>query len=236
VNTNGKLILIPGLLGETPPERVIPDYNLHIISGLDVFVVEELKTARRFLRKCGYKKDFGNVTFFVLNEHTEETQIAAYLAPAFYGKSIGLLSEAGCPAVADPGNSLIRLAHEKGIQVVPLAGPSSIIMSLMASGLNGQEFIFHGYLPARPPEREKKLKQIEREIQQHGYTHIFIETPYRNNQMIASILKVCSASLNFSIAVNITTEHEFIRTHSIAEWRKLKFEPGKQPAVFTLGR
>ncbi|MDY0342468.1 MAG: SAM-dependent methyltransferase [Lentimicrobium sp.] len=236
MNTNGKLILIPSLLGETPPEKVVPHYNLQVILGLDVFVVEELKTARRFLRKCGYKADFDNITLFVLNEHTAEEQIAAYLEPVFTGKSIGLLSEAGCPAVADPGNTLVRMAHEKGIQVVPLSGPSSIIMSLMASGLNGQEFIFHGYLPARPPEREKRLKEIEREIQQHGYTHIFIETPYRNNQMIASILKVCSTSLNFSIAVNITTENEFIRTSTIAEWRKTNFEPGKQPAVFLLGR
>lgn len=232
----GKLILIPGLLGETQADKVIPAYNLAAIQKLDVFVVEELKTARRFLRKCGYTTDFDQVTLFVLNEHTPEEDIDVYLEPVLSGKSIGLLSEAGCPAVADPGNSLVRLAHEKGIQVVPLSGPSSIIMSLMASGLNGQEFIFHGYLPAKTPEREKRLKEIEREIQQHGYTHIFIETPYRNNQMVESILKVCSNSLQFSLAVNLTTESEFIRTASIAEWRGSIHTPGKQPAVFLLAR
>lgn len=232
----GKLILIPGLLGETQADKVIPAYNLAAIQKLDVFVVEELKTARRFLRKCGYTADFDQVTLFVLNEHTPEEDIDVYLEPALAGKSIGLLSEAGCPAVADPGNSLVRLAHEKGIQVVPLSGPSSIIMALMASGLNGQEFIFHGYLPAKTPEREKRLKEIEREIQQHGYTHIFIETPYRNNQMIESILKVCGGSLQLSLAVNLTTETEFIRTTSIAEWRRSVHAPGKQPAVFLLAR
>ncbi|MDD3743180.1 MAG: SAM-dependent methyltransferase [Lentimicrobiaceae bacterium] len=228
-------MLIPGLLGDTEPNKVIPEYNIQVILGLDVFLVEELRTARRFLRKCGFKADFEDITLFVLNEHTDEHQISAYLEPVFEGRSIGLLSEAGCPAVADPGSNLIAIAHSRGVEVEPLVGPSSIIMALMASGLNGQQFIFHGYLPAKSPDREKQLKEIERGIHQQGYTHIFIETPYRNRQMMASVLKVCSPGLRFSVAINITTESEYIRTLTIAQWRKTAFEPGKQPAVFLLG-
>jgi len=233
----GKLYLIPATLGDTPPDQVLPVFNLNLLQHIDVYVVEELKTARRFLRKCGYRKDFDTTTeFFQLNEHTSETDIESFLEPALAGKNTGLVSEAGCPAVADPGSSLVRLAHAKGIQVVPLSGPSSIMLSLMASGFNGQQFSFHGYLPVRPPERIQKLREIERETIRTGATQIFIETPYRNRQMLESVLGACSDALLLCIAVNLTLLDERIITLPVAGWKKAGYQPPRAPAVFLLSR
>jgi len=230
----GSIFLIPSTLGDTLPERVLPAYNFQLIQQLDVFIVEELRTARRFLRKCGYEKDFGTTTFHLLNEHTPENEIFTFLEQARAGTDTGLLSEAGCPAVADPGSTVIKLAHENGIRVVPLSGPSSIIMALMGSGFNGQNFTFHGYLPVKAPERIKKIREIERDLLRTGQTHIFIEAPYRNNHMIESILSACGSDTMLCVASNISLSDESIVTAPIARWRKMNFQPGKKPTVFLL--
>lgn len=230
----GTLFLIPTPLGEINIDQVIPIYNIQLIMELDVFIIEELRTARRFLKKCGYNKDFNSVIFHLLNEHTHDDEIMSYLDQALEGKSIGLLSEAGCPAIADPGASVVKLAHEMNIRVVPLTGPSSLILSLMASGFNGQQFTFHGYLPVKSPERKSKIKELVRLTQKQSQTQIFIEAPYRNKQMIDSLLETCSENTMLCIASNITMPNESILTKSIAEWRKAKPDPGKKPTVFLL--
>ncbi len=229
------LYLIPTLLGDTPPVQVLPEYNLALLRRIDVYVAEELKTARRFLRKCGYSKNFDEeTTFFILNEHTPADEIISFLEPAEQGMDIGLLSEAGCPAVADPGSGLVRIAHERGIRVIPLSGPSSIIMSLMASGLNGQHFTFHGYLPVKPNERSQKLKELERDSLRNHSTQIFIETPYRNRQMLEAILSSCSNGTTLCMAINISLPDEIIVTRTVREWRSARFEVPRQPAVFLI--
>lgn len=232
----GSLFLIPSTLGDTMPEKVLPAYNLQLLHRFDVFIVEEIKTARRFLRKCGYKKDFDAVTFHILNEHTPDNEVFEFLNQAKNGLDTGLLSEAGCPAVADPGSKAVRLAHEMGIKVVPLSGPNSIIMALMASGFNGQNFTFHGYLPVKAPERIQKIKEIERDLLRTGQTHIFIETPYRNNHMIESILSTCHNDTQFCIACNISLEDEWVKTAPISQWKKQISVLGKKPSVFLLSQ
>lgn len=228
--------MIPSTLGETAPEKVLPSYNIELLQHLDVFIVEEVRTARRFLRKCGYQKDFETVTFHILNEHTPEYEVITFLEQARSGRDTGLLSEAGCPAVADPGSMVVKLAHELRIRVIPLSGPSSIIMSLMASGFNGQNFTFHGYLPVKEPERIKKIREIERDVLRSGHTHIFIEAPYRNKHMIDSILSSCGNDTMLCIAANISLADENIVTASVGEWKKMNPDPGKKPAVFLLSR
>jgi 16S rRNA (cytidine1402-2'-O)-methyltransferase len=232
----GSVFLIPSTLGETAPEKVLPSYNIELLQHLDVFIVEEIRTARRFLRKCGYLKDFEAVTFHILNEHTPENEVITFLEQARSGIDTGLLSEAGCPAVADPGSMVVKLAHELKIKVVPLSGPSSIIMSLMASGFNGQSFTFHGYLPVKEPERIKKIREIERDLLRTGQTHIFIEAPYRNKHMIDSILSSCGDETMLCIAANISLADESILTASVGQWKKMNPDPGKKPAVFLLSR
>lgn len=231
----GALYLIPTPLGDGDINQVLPDYNRLIIMELDTFVVEELRTARRFLRKIGYTKDFEEVNFFLLNEHTQSEELTEILQNTGDGKSVGLLSEAGCPAIADPGASLVNIAHQAGIKVIPLTGPSSIILALMASGLNGQQFTFNGYLPVKLFERIQKLKELERLVLKLSITQIFIETPYRNQSMFDSILEVCNESTLLCIAINITMPDEIILTKSIKEWRRFKFTLEKKPAVFLLG-
>lgn len=232
----GKLYLIPGPLGDGEVKQVLPDYNLQIIRRLDAFVVEELRTARRFLRNCGFAGNFDETDLFVLNEHTAVEDVSSFLEPARMGKDMGLISEAGCPAVADPGSALVSAAHESGIHVVPLSGPSSIMMALMASGLNGQQFSFHGYLPVKEPDRIKKIKEIERDAHKTGQTHIFIEAPYRNRQMIESITRNCMDQTVLSISCNLTMADEEIQTDTIYNWKKRNYNPGKRPAVFLISR
>lgn len=230
----GSLYLVPTPLGDTPVEQVIPSYNLQLLQQIDVFIVEELRTARRFLRKAGYMKDFETVTFHTLNEHTQPDEVFSYLDPTKTGKSIGLFSEAGCPAIADPGAMVVKLAHETGVKVVPLTGPSSIFLALMASGFNGQLFTFHGYLPVKGPERKIKIKELERLAQKEAHAQIFIETPYRNKQMIESLLETCNSNTMLCMASNITMPDESIITKSISEWRKKTIDPGKKPMVFII--
>lgn len=232
----GNLYLIPTPLGDTGFNSALPAFNHAIIQNIETFIVEELRTARRFLRKAGYTKDFENVTFHLLNEQTPDIEAANMLDNVLSGKNVGLLSEAGLPCIADPGNIVVQLAHKKGIRVIPLTGPSSILLALMASGLNGQNFTFHGYLPVKPDERTKVLRDLEREIGKKGQTQIFIETPYRNQQMLDGIIKACSPSVMLCIAVDLTLDSEWIRCLTLQQWKKQSTDIHKKPAVFLLGR
>ncbi len=233
--TKGNLYLIPTPLGDTGFETGLPAYNLQIIKEIDTFIVEELRTARRFLRKAGYTRDFESVTFYLLNEHTPDNEASHMLEKALAGKAVGLLSEAGLPCVADPGNIIVRLAHRKGIRVIPLTGPSSIMLALMSSGLNGQNFVFHGYLPVKPDERIKALRELEHAAALGNQTQIFIETPYRNVAMLESIIKTCHPSMLLCIAADLTLETEWIRSMPVHEWKKENPQLHKRPAVFLLG-
>lgn len=228
-----KLFLIPATIGNSDIHDVLPTNFARQINTLRVFIVEELRTARRFLRSAGYTQNFDDVTFLVLNEHTAHHDVEHYLDHISEG-SIGLLSEAGVPCVADPGSVIVALAHRKKIPVIPLVGPSSILLALMASGLNGQNFCFNGYLPIEKNEREKKLKDLEQQAFRNNQTQIFIETPYRNNHLFESILSVCNPSTRVGVAANITQENAIHQTKTVAEWRKQKIDLHKQNAVFLI--
>ena len=231
----GNLYLIPTPLGETGFEAGIPAYNLQILKQINTFIVEELRTARRFLRKAGYTNDFEAVNFYLLNEHTPDNEAVTMLENETAGGRIGLLSDAGLPCIADPRNIVVRLAPRKGIRVIPLTGPSSIMLALMASGLNGQNFVFHGYLPVKPDERTRAIRELEQAATKGNQTQIFIETPYRNMAMLESILKSCHPSLILCVAADLTLETEWIRSMTVQEWKKEKPELHKRPVVFLLG-
>ncbi|MEA3496931.1 MAG: SAM-dependent methyltransferase [Bacteroidota bacterium] len=231
----GKLYLIPTLLGDTAIERSIPEYNLRIIKGLKYFIVENLKQARAFLKKAGVKPPFDNIYFFELNKHTSERDVSKMMQSLIKGNDFGIMTDAGFPVVADPGENIIRFAHENNIQVIPLSGPSSILLALAASGLNAESFTFHGYLPINSNLRVKTIKEIEKTALKTGYSQIFIETPYRNTQLLKDILKVCKAKTQLSIAANISTSNEEILTLSIEEWKKQNKSFHKIPAVFVIG-
>jgi 16S rRNA (cytidine1402-2'-O)-methyltransferase len=231
---SGTLFLIPSLLNYDVPEN-IPMAVTDIINATDDYVVENEKSARHFLKVAGIKKSFDSLSFRVLDEHTDAKNISELLKPLTEGKNIVLLSEAGTPAIADPGSDLVRLAHQKNIKVKPIGGMSSIFMALMASGLNGQQFTFHGYLPKERDKRVNKLKMLEQQLT-NGYTQIFIETPYRNAHLLEDILKECKAETLLCIAASITGPDEMIKTKPISEWKKLVPALHKVPAVFLLGR
>jgi len=230
----GKLYLIPTFLSDSARPDFISSYNNRILSGLDEFIVEELRTARRFLRSVGYKRDFNSVNFYELNEHTDQTIIVDYVEPLLKGKDMGLISESGTPCVADPGSEMVLLAHQKNIPVVPLIGPNSIILALMASGLNGQNFIFHGYLPIDKNERKQSILAMEKDSLSKHRTQIFIETPYRNLSLYEALLTICSPELKLCIACNINSTDEFIHTMAIREWKLTKPNIHKKPSVFLL--
>lgn len=229
----GKLYLIPTPLGEYDPATVLPSPVLSLLPELKVFVVEETRTARRFLSAAGLKGHIGELEFHELNEHTDQASVES-LVGLLEGRDVGLMSEAGLPAVADPGSLLVEACHRHGISVVPLVGPSSLMMSLMASGLNGQSFSFCGYLPAKTEERRKALAAIEKRSSHERQTEIFIETPYRNDSMLADILAVCRPSTRVCIAADITLPTEYIRTMTVAQWKKQIPVIGKRPCVFLL--
>lgn len=216
----GTLYLVPVALGDAGWEGFLPQRTRDIACGLHHFVVENAKTARTELKRMRHPKALRELLIEQLPEHPDIQQIDQLLGPLLSGHDIGVMSEAGCPAVADPGALLVKRAHELGIRVVPLVGPSSILLALMASGLNGQQFAFHGYLPAREPERELKILELEAESRRQHRAQIFIETPYRNEALFASILKSCSASSRLCLAVELTATGEAVATKSIAEWRK----------------
>lgn len=231
---HGTLYLIPTPLGETGLDAILPPATLALIRRLDTFVVEHPKTARAFLKLVGTAVPLQQLTLLDLNEHTKGSELEALIAPLLAGKDVGLISEAGAPAVADPGANLARLAHRMGIRVVPMVGPSAILLALMASGLNGQRFAFHGYLPVDKTERTKKLKELETLSRNRDETQLFIETPYRNMQMLDAIGQSCAANTLLCVACDITLETELIATRSVADWKKSPPDIGKRPAVFLL--
>ena len=228
------LYLIPVTLGETPINNVLPNYNSEIISGIRHFIVEDVRSARRFLRKVDPQFDIDGSQFFELNKHTPAEAVAGYLKPLQAGKPVGVISEAGCPAVADPGADVVAIAQRKGLKVVPLVGPSSIILSVMASGFNGQSFAFNGYLPVKPDERIKALRKFEQRIYNEEQTQLFIETPYRNGKMIEDILTHCRPQTKLCIAANLTCEGEYVQTRTVKEWKGKVPELSKIPCIFLL--
>ena len=228
------LYLIPVLLGDTTTERVLPSYNKEIILGIRHFIVEDVRSARRFLKTVDKEINIDELQFFPLNKHTSPQDISGYLKPLEEGNPMGVISEAGCPAVADPGADVVAIAQRKNLPVVPLVGPSSIILSVMASGFNGQSFAFNGYLPIEPAERAKKLKILEQRASTEHQTQIFIETPYRNNKMVEDILKNCRPQTRLCIAANITCEDEYIKTKTLKEWKGKVPDLSKIPCIFLL--
>ncbi|MGL4331302.1 MAG: SAM-dependent methyltransferase [Bacteroidales bacterium] len=232
--TDTALYLIPVTLGETPHNRVLPEYNREIVRDIKYFIVEDVRTARRFLKKEEPSIVIDDLTFFILNQHTSPEEVSTFLKPLEQGHSIGIISEAGCPAIADPGADVVAIAQSKRLKVVPLVGPSSILMSLMGSGFNGQSFAFHGYLPIEGNDRGKAIRHLENRIYNEHQTQIFIETPYRNNKMIEELIKNCRPQTKLCIACNITCEDEFIQTKTIKEWSKQIPNIGKRPCIFLL--
>ena len=233
-NNKGRLYLIPSPLGDNDPAEVIPAPVLDSLKGFRTFVVEEVRTARRYLSKAGLKGQIGELQFFELNEHTDPATVEGYLKLFDGGNDVALISEAGLPAVADPGAQLVALAHGHGIEVVPAVGPSSLMLALMASGLNGQSFAFCGYIPAKTDERRNRLKTLEKVSAQLRQTQILIETPYRNDALFADILSVCGAGTKVCVAANITMPDAYIRTKKVSEWKKESLVIGKRPCVFLI--
>lgn len=230
----GKLYLIPSPLGENDPSEVIPQPVLKSLEGFRTFVVEEVRTARRYLSKAGLKGKIADLEFHELNEHTDAATVESYLKLFEDGNDVALISEAGLPAVADPGAQLVALAHRHGIEVVPAVGPSSLMLALMASGMNGQSFAFCGYIPAKSDERKSRLRLLEKVSGQLRQTQILIETPYRNDALFSDILSTCAPSTKVCVAANITMPDAFIKTKKVSEWKKEGLVIGKRPCVFLI--
>jgi len=228
------LYLLPVTLGDTELNTVLPAYNIEIIQGIKHFIVEDVRSARRFLKKVDREFDIDSLSFYPLNKHTSAEDISGYLEPLLAGQSMGVISEAGCPAVADPGADVVAIAQRKNLKVVPLVGPSSIILSVMGSGFNGQSFAFHGYLPIEPGERVKRIKQLEQRIYSESQTQLFIETPYRNHKMVDDLLQNCRPQTKLCIAANLTCEGEYIKTRAISEWKGKVPDLSKIPCIFLL--
>ena len=228
------LYLIPVTLGDTEHSRALPAYNREVILSLKHFIVENVRTARRFLKKMEPSIVIDELNFSELNEHTSPEKIVDMLAPLETGESVGVISEAGCPAVADPGADLVAVAQRKGYRVTPLVGPSSILMALMASGFNGQRFAFQGYLPVDAAKRIERMKVLEARMYAEEETQIFIETPYRNNKLLEDFIRVCKPSTRLCIASNITCDDEFIRTRPVKEWARNMPDLKKKPAIFLI--
>lgn len=228
------LYLLPVTLGDTAVERVLPPYNREVILQIRYFIVEDVRSARRFLKKVDASIDIDKLTFFELNKHTQPEVISGYLQPLVEGHSMGVVSEAGCPAVADPGADVVAIAQRKQLKVVPLVGPSSIILSVMGAGFNGQNFAFNGYLPIDPSERARRIKELENRVYLEDQTQLFIETPYRNRKLLEEILHVCRPQTRLCIAANITCEGEYIRTRTVKEWKGRLPELNKIPCIFLI--
>ncbi len=229
------LYLIPTTLGDTPTDKVLPAYNKEIILNIKHFIVEEVRTARRFLKAVDRSINIDELQFYPMGKHADVALFSSYLAPLRAGESVGVISEAGCPAVADPGADIVAIAQREGMKVVPLVGPSSILLAVMGSGFNGQSFAFHGYLPIDNSERVKRLKQLELRSAQEGQTQLFIETPYRNAKLFADIMNACAPQTRLCVAAGITTEQEFIRSMSLKEWKQARLpDLGKIPAIFAI--
>lgn len=230
----GKLILIPTTLGDNPPLEVLPISIKRAIENIDYYIVENEKTARHFIKKIDSKKSQPGLQINLLNKFTEPETIPTFLDPCFEGHDVGVLSEAGCPGIADPGADVVKIAHEKGIQVVPLVGPSSILLALMASGLNGQNFAFNGYLPIDSVERKKAIKRLERTSKELNQAQIFIETPYRNDKLLVELSKTLSKNCNLCVACDITLATEYIATKKASEWSRVAVTLHKRPTIFII--
>ena len=229
------LYLIPVTLGDTPVEKVLPAYNKQVILGIKHFIVEEIRTARRFLKQVDHNINIDELTFYPIGKHADAALFSRYLEPLRKGLPVGVISEAGCPAVADPGADVVAIAQHEGLRVIPLVGPSSILLSVMASGFNGQSFAFHGYLPIDPSQRAKRLKQLEARAVTEDQTQLFIETPYRNAKLFADICSACSPKTHLCVAAGLTTEQEYVHTHTLKEWKQLGLpDLGKIPAIFLI--
>ena len=231
----GKLYLIPTILGEGTQEATLPSTILKAIKEIDVFIVENLRTARRHIKKLDREKNIDATTFYSYGKYDTLNLEQDFLPHILSGQNVGLLSEAGLPCVADPGSKIVAYAHDFQIDVVPFVGPSSILLALMASGLNGQNFAFTGYLPIDKTERTKIIKQLEELVKKTGQTQIFMETPYRNNQLIETLLKTCSNNTKLCTASDITLPTENIKTKTIAEWKQTKINLDKKPTIFLIG-
>lgn len=228
--------MIPNTLGNPDLSGTIPPAIPGSVKRIRVYIVENLRSARRYLKSLDRSIDIDGLIFHELNEHTPPEDIPGFLSEVVNGSDAGVITEAGVPGVADPGAQVVRIAHEKGIRVVPLTGPSSILLSLMASGLNGQQFTFHGYLPVKRPDRIRRLKELEQAARRRNETQIFIEAPYRNDAVAADILEHCDQTTKLCIAADITMETEFIRTRSISQWKKQLPSLHKRPVIFLIGR
>ena len=235
ISQKGILYLIPTTLGNMAETAdVIPIKVNHIINTIDEYIVENEKSARHYLKKIGIKKPLQEIILHTLNQHTQSHEISTFLNNISKGKNIGIISEAGCPGIADPGADVVKSAHEKNIQVVPLVGPSSILLALMASGFNGQSFTFNGYLPKERGERVKRLKELEKISQQKNQTQLFIETPYRNTHLLEDIIASCDSRTKLCIACDITLPTEYIKTKSIFDWKNKLPDITKRPAIFLI--
>lgn len=236
--TKGTIYMIPSPISDdTPVWDVLPEANRKVMDSLDYFIVENTRSARRFLSKAGVKRRIEELEFVELNEHTtDEREVERMLRPVVEGRSAGVISEAGVPGVADPGAAIVALAHRHGVRVVPLVGPSSILMSVMASGLNGQSFAFVGYLPIKEPERGRRLKELERRVVEERQSQLFIEAPYRNVKLFETLVKSLSPRMKLTVATDITAPDEFIRTLAVEEWRRAGVpQIEKRPTIFLLG-
>lgn len=228
------LYLVPTSLGECDFNRILPAFNHEVVNQVTHFIVEDVRTARRFLKKVNKEIDIDALCFFTLNQHTSPDEISTFLKPMAAGHDMAVLSEAGCPAIADPGADVVAIAQRLNHKVVPLVGPSSILLSLMGSGFNGQSFAFNGYLPIQPEERAKALKKLESRAYTESQSQIFIETPYRNMKMVEQILKVCQPGTRLCIAADITLDTEFIKTRTVKEWKTQLPDLNKRPCIFIL--
>ncbi|WP_162298392.1 SAM-dependent methyltransferase [Flavobacterium tibetense] len=230
----GKLYLIPTTLGEMNPEDVMPQTIKRSIDFIDDYIVENDKTARKFIKSIAPDKKQAELRLSLLNKHTEVADYQNMIQPLLEGRNIGLMSEAGCPGIADPGAVIVKLAHEKGIQVVPLVGPSSILLAIMASGMNGQSFTFNGYLPIDASEKKSTLKQLERISFEKNQSQLFIETPYRNNKIFEDMLATLQPNTHICVACDITLPTEFIKTLTVNDWKKNKVDLHKRPCIFII--
>jgi 16S rRNA (cytidine1402-2'-O)-methyltransferase len=230
----GKLYLIPTTLGEMNPEDVLPHTIKRTIDFINFYVVENEKTARRFIKLVHPEKKQPELNISVLNKHTQDYEYLEMIQPLLQGQNIGLMSEAGCPGIADPGAVIVKLAHEKGIQVIPLVGPSSILLALMASGMNGQSFAFNGYLPIDKSEKKQSLKSLEKLSFDKNQSQLFIETPYRNNKLMEDLLQTLQPNTLLCVACDITLPSEFIKTLAIKDWKKQKVDLQNRPCIYII--
>ena len=230
----GKLYLIPTIMGESDPMDVLPQTVKRTIELIDHYIVENEKTARKSIKGVLPEKKQSELVLFALNKHTDSREHLSFIQPLLAGKNMGLMSEAGCPGVADPGAVIVKLAHEKGIQVIPLVGPSSILLAMMASGMNGQSFTFNGYLPIDKGEKKSALKNLEKLSFDKNQSQIFIETPYRNNKLLEDILQALQPTTHLCIATDITLPTEYIKTLRVADWKKTKVDLHNRPTIFII--